>query len=91
MPRRSGVDPSRRPQQALLTHPSPAGYWTTRVQGRSYYLTEHGRLEKEEPMSNTHIQNMETDRQRDAARAVHNELLQLAIRRAEHRTEEQPR
>lgn len=39
-------------------------------------------------MSNTHIQNMETDRQRDAARAVHNELLQLAIRRMEHRTEE---
>ena len=42
-------------------------------------------------MSNTHIQNMETDRHRDATRAVHNELLQLAIRRMEHRTEEQPR
>lgn len=56
-----------------------------------YRLTEDGQLEKEEPMSNTHIQNMETDRQRDATRAVHNELLQLAIRRMEHRTEEQPR
>ena len=56
-----------------------------------YRLTEDGQLQKEEPMSNTHIQNMETDRQRDVARAVHNELLQLAIRRMEHRTEEQPR
>ena len=54
-----------------------------------YRLTEDGQLEKEEPMSNTHIQNMETDRQRDATRAVHNELLALAIRRMEHRTEEQ--
>lgn len=89
MPRRSGVDPSRRPQQALLTPPSPAGYWTTRVQGRPYYLTEDGRLQKEEPMSNTHIQNMETDRHRDAARAVHDELLQLALRRAEEHARQQ--
>ena len=56
-----------------------------------YRLTEDGQLEKEEPMSNTHIQNMETDRQRDVTRAVHNELLQLALRRMEYRTEEQPR
>ena len=40
-------------------------------------------------MSNTHIQNMQTDRHRDATRAVHEELLALALRRAEeHRTEE---
>ena len=38
-------------------------------------------------MSNTHIQNMETDRQRDVTRAVHNELLQLALRRMEHTKE----
>ena len=63
--------------------------WHTRIQGNTYRLTEHGRLQKEEPMSNTHIQNMETDRQRDVTRAVHNELLQLAIRRMEHRTEEE--
>ena len=62
--------------------------WHTRIHGDMYRLTETGRLEKEEPMSNTHIQNMETDRQRDVTRAVHNELLQLAIRRMEHRTEE---
>ena len=62
--------------------------WHTRIQGITYRLTETGRLEKEEPMSNTHIQNMETDRQRDVTRAVHNELLQLAIRRMEHDTEE---
>ena len=67
------------------------GTWRTRIQGNTYRLTEHGQLQKEAPMSNTHIQNMETDRQRDAARAVHAELLALAIRRMEHRTEEQPR
>ena len=65
------------------------GTWRTNWRGIEYRLTEHGRLEKEETVSNTHIQNMETDRQRDAARAVHAELLQLAIRRMEHRTEEQ--
>ena len=66
--------------------------WHTRINGDMYRLTEHGRLQKEEPMSNTHIQNMETDRHRDATRAVHDELLQLAIRRAEeHRTEEEAR
>ena len=42
-------------------------------------------------MSTAHLDQMREDRQRDAARAVHNELLQLAIRRMEHRTEEQPR
>ena len=57
------------------------GTWQTAIQGNTYRLTENGQLQKEEPMSNTHIQNMETDRHRDATRAVHNELLQLAIRR----------
>ena len=42
-------------------------------------------------MSNTHIQNMQTDRNRDATRAVHAELLQLAIRRAEEHAKEQHR
>ena len=42
-------------------------------------------------MSTAHLERMTTDRHREATRAVHNELLQLAIRRAEHRTEEQPR
>ena len=39
-------------------------------------------------MSTAHLDQMRENRQRDAARAVHNELLQLAIRRMEHRTEE---
>lgn len=64
------------------------GTWHTRIQGTTYRLTENGQLQKEAPMSNTHIQNMETDRHRDATRAVHDELLQLAIRRMEHRTKE---
>ena len=64
------------------------GTWQTAIQGNTYRLTENGQLEKEEPMSNTHIQNMETDRHRDATRAVHAELLQLAIRRAEQHTKE---
>ena len=38
-------------------------------------------------MSNTHIQNMTTDRHRDALRAVHDELLQLVIRRMEQAKE----
>ena len=59
------------------------GTWQTAIQGNTYRLTETGQLQKEEPMSNTHIQNMQTDRHRDATRAVHNELLQLAARRAE--------
>ena len=46
-------------------------------------LTENGQLQKEETVSNTHIQNMQTDRHRDATRAVHEELLALALRRAE--------
>ena len=63
--------------------------WHTRIHGNTYRLTENGQLQKEAPMSNTHIQNMQTDRHRDATRAVHEELLALALRRAEeHRTEE---
>ena len=43
-------------------------------------------------MSTAHLDQMRENRQRDVTRAVHAELLQLAIRRAEeHRTEEQPR
>lgn len=42
-------------------------------------------------MSHAHLEQMRENRQRDAARAVHNELLQLAIRRMEHRTEEEAR
>ena len=63
------------------------GTWQTAIQGNTYRLTENGQLEKEEPMSNTHIQNMETDRHREALRAVHDELLQLAIRRMKHTKE----
>ena len=62
--------------------------WHTRINGNTYRLTEHGQLQKEKPMSNTHIQNMETDRERDATRAVHDELLQLVARRAEQHTKE---
>ena len=40
-------------------------------------------------MSTAHLDQMRENRQRDVTRAVHNELLQLAIRRMEHRTEEQ--
>lgn len=40
-------------------------------------------------MSNTHISNMQNSRHRDALRAVHDELLQLAIRRMEHAKEKQ--
>ena len=65
------------------------GTWHTRINGTMYRLTEHGRLQKEKPMSNTHIQNMQTDRDRDVTRAVHNELLQLAIRRMEQAKEKQ--
>ena len=56
-----------------------------------YRLTEDGQLEKEEPMSNTHIQNMETDRQRDATRAVHKELLALLLRREARRRAQEER
>ena len=67
------------------------GTWRTRIQGNTYRLAEHGRLEKEETVSRTHIDNAQQERQSNAARAVHEELLALAIRRMEHRTEEQPR
>lgn len=44
-------------------------------------------------MATTHIRNMTTDRQRDALRAVSEELHALALRRAEQhaRQQEQPR
>lgn len=50
-----------------------------------YRLTEHGRLQKEAPMSRTHIDNAQQERQSNAARAVHEELLALALRRAGER------
>ena len=65
--------------------------WHTRIQGTTYRLTENGRLQKEETVSRTHIDNAQQERQSNAARAVHEELLALAIRRMEHRTEEQNR
>ena len=42
-------------------------------------------------MSHAHLEQMCENRQRDAARAVHNELLQLAIRRAEEHAKERNR
>lgn len=62
--------------------------WTTNYKGTTYVLTENGQLQKEAPMSNTHIQNMQTDRQRDALRAVSEELHALAIRRVEQHAKE---
>ena len=54
-----------------------------------YRLTEHGRLQKEAPMSRTHIDNAQQERQSNAARAVHDELLALALRRAEQHARQQ--
>ena len=42
-------------------------------------------------MSTAHLDQIRENRQRDVTRAVHAELLQLAIRRMEHRTEEEAR
>ena len=64
------------------------GTWRTSWRCNTYRLAENGQLQKEKPMSNTHIQNMQTDRHRDATRAVHDELLQLVARRAEQHTKE---
>ena len=70
------------------THPIS---WITNYKGTTYVLDHHGRLQptqrKASPMATTHIRNMTTDRQRDALRAVSEELHALALRRAEHRTE----
>ena len=38
-------------------------------------------------MSTAHLDQMRENRQRDVTRAVHNELLQLALRRMEHTKE----
>jgi len=68
--------------------------WHTRINGNTYRLTDTGQLQpaqRKDPMSTAHLERMTTDRHREALRAVHDELLQLAIRRMEHRTEEQPR
>ena len=42
-------------------------------------------------MSRTHIDNALQERRSNASRGVHEELLALAIRRMEHRTEEEAR
>ena len=81
--------PASTPQEHTIT-------WTTNYKGTRFVLDHHGRLQPAQrigaAMSTAHLDQMREDRQRDAARAVHAELLQLAIRRAaEHRTEEQPR
>ena len=81
--------PASAPQEHTIT-------WTTNYAGTTFVLDHHGRLQPAQrigaAMSTAHLDQMREDRQRDAARAVHAELLQLAIRRAaEHRTEEQPR
>lgn len=65
------------------------GTWHTRIQDNTYRLAETGQLQKEETVSNTHIQNMQTDRDRDVTRAVHDELLQLVARRAEEHARQQ--
>ena len=42
-------------------------------------------------MSHAHLEQMRENRQRDALRAVSEELHALALRRAEHHAKEQPR
>ena len=80
--------PASTPQEDPIT-------WTTNYAGTAYVLDHHGRLQPAQrtgaAMSTAHLDQMRENRQRDAARAVHAELLALAIRRMEHRTEEQPR
>ena len=80
--------PASTPQEDPIT-------WTTNYAGTAYVLDHHGRLQPAQrtgaAMSTAHLDQMRENRQRDAARAVHNELLQLAIRRMEHRTEEEAR
>ena len=65
--------------------------WHTRIHGNTYRLAETGRLQKEEPMSRTHIDNAQQERQSNAARAVHDELLALALRRAEQHARQKER
>ena len=71
--------------------------WITNYAGTTYVLDHQGRLQPAQrtgaAMSTAHLDQMRENRQRDAARAVHNELLQLATRRAEEhaRQQEQPR
>ena len=50
--------------------------------------TPQAGAQRKADMATTHIERMTNDRERDAQRAVHEELLALAIRRMEHRTEE---
>lgn len=69
--------------------------WTTNYAGTTYVLDHHGRLQPAQrigaAMSTAHLEQMRENRQRDVTRAVHAELLQLAIRRAEEHAKEQPR
>ena len=77
--------PASTPQEDPIT-------WTTNYAGTAYVLAHDGRLQPAQrtgaAMSTAHLEQMRENRQRDAARAVHAELLQLAIRRMEHDTEE---
>ena len=91
---------SPRPHQPLvaMTHRHPLDQehtitWTTNYKGTTYVLDHHGRLQPAQrigaAMSTAHLDQMRENRQRDATRAVHAELLQLAIRRAEQHAKEQ--
>ena len=76
-----------------LTEDSPiTGIWITTIRGLTYELAHDGRLQPAQrigaAMSTAHLDQIRENRQRDVTRAVHAELLQLAIRRMEHRTEE---
>lgn len=73
-------------------NPQTAGHWTTTYAGTTYVLDHHGRLQpaqRKTDMATTHIERMTNDRERDAQRAVHEELLALALRRAEQHAKEQ--
>lgn len=94
------LSPRPHPPLVVMTHRHPLDQedpitWTTNYKGTKYVLDHHGRLQpaqrKASPMATTHIRNMTTDRQRDALRAVSEELHALAARRAEQHAKEQPR
>ena len=76
--------PASTPQEHTIT-------WTTNYKGTTYVLDHHGRLQPAQrigaAMSTAHLDQMRESRQRDVTRAVHNELLALAIRRMEQAKE----
>ena len=69
--------------------------WTTTFRGRTYVLGLHGQLEPATTngaaMSTAHLEQSRQDRSRHVQRAVHDELLALAIRRMEYHPEEEQR